>query len=66
MKDKKQLIEPTDSLRFIMDETSVSYEQNENPFPRTDFDNKFDNMIIKKYHLTTKEMEHHNTVATRQ
>lgn len=47
----------TDSLRFIMDETSAPYEQNENPFPRTDSDNEFEDMIIRKYNLTTKEME---------
>lgn len=47
----------TENLRFVMDETSAPYEQNENPFPRTDSDNEFEKMIINKYHLTTKEME---------
>ena len=50
----------TDNLRFIMDETSVPYEQNENPFPRTDSDDEFEKMIINKYHLVTKEMEEAN------
>lgn len=47
----------TDSLLFVMDETSAPYEQNENPFPQTDSDNEFEDMIIKKYNLITKEME---------
>ncbi len=47
----------TENLRFFMDETSAPYEQNENPFPRTDSDDEFDKMIIDKYHLITKEME---------
>ncbi len=42
------------------DETSVPYEQNENPFPQTDLDDEFEKMIINKYHLTTKEMEDTN------
>lgn len=50
----------TDNLRFVMDETSAPYEQNENPFPRTKADEEFDEMIISKYHLTTKEMEANN------
>ena len=44
-------------LRFLMDETSVPYPENENPFPRTKEDDVFDEMIIEKYHLITKEME---------
>lgn len=47
----------TDNLRFIMDETSTPYEENENPFIQTELDNEFERMIINKYHLTTKEME---------
>ena len=47
----------TDNLRFVMDETSVPYEQNENPFPQTDSDDEFEKTIINKYHLITKEME---------
>ncbi len=50
----------TDHLRFVMDETSVPYEQNENPFPQTDLDDEFETMIINKYHLITKEMENTN------
>lgn len=46
-----------ENLRFVMDETSAPYEQNENPFTQTDSDNEFEEMIISKYHLTTKEME---------
>ena len=45
----------TDNLRFVMDETSVPYEQNENPFPQTDSDNEFEKMIIRKYNLTTSQ-----------
>ena len=44
-----------ENLRFVMDETSTPYEQNENPFSQTDA--KFEKMIINKYHLVTKEME---------
>ena len=54
------LMYTTDNLRFVMDETSVPYEQNENPFPRTNLDDEFETMIINKYHLTTKEMEDTN------
>ena len=46
-----------DNLRFVMDETSAPYEQKENPFPQTDSDNEFEDMIIKKYNLATGEME---------
>lgn len=46
-----------ENLRFIMDETSIPYERNENPFPQTAVDEEFDKIIINKYHLTTKEME---------
>jgi hypothetical protein len=40
-----------------MDDTSVPYEQDENPFPKTNSDDEFEKMIITKYHLITKEME---------
>ena len=50
----------TDNLRFVMDETSVPYEQNENPFLQMDLGDEFEKMIISKYHLTTKEMEDTN------
>lgn len=46
-----------DNLRFVMDETSAPFEENENPFIQTETDDEFDQMIINKYHLTTKEME---------
>lgn len=46
-----------DILRFVMDETSAPYEENENPFPKTDSNDDFEKMIIDKYHLITKEME---------
>lgn len=46
-----------ENLRFVMDETSAPYEQNENPFSQTDADAKFEKMIINKYHLVTEEME---------
>lgn len=46
-----------DNLRFVMDETSVPYEENETPFVQTESDNEFEQMIISKYHLATKEME---------
>ena len=50
----------TDNLRFVMDETSVPYEQNENPFLETIEDEEFDEMISNKYHLITKEAENAN------
>lgn len=50
-----------DNLRFVMDETSAPYEENENPFVQTELDNEFEQMIINKYHLTTKEMEDHKS-----
>lgn len=46
---------------YVMDETSVPYEHNENPFPRTASDDEFEEMIINKYHLITKEMEKTNS-----
>lgn len=46
-----------DNLRFVMDDTSIPYEQNENSFLKTDSDDDFEKMIIDKYHLITKEME---------
>ncbi len=46
-----------DSLRFVMDETSAPYEEGENPYIQTELDNEFEQMIINKYNLTTKEME---------
>lgn len=48
----------TDNLRFVMDETSAPYEENENLFMQTELDNEFEQMIIKKYHLTTKIKPH--------
>ena len=53
----------TDNLRFVMDETSVPYEQNENPFLETKEDEEFEEMIINKYHLITKEAENANYVS---
>lgn len=47
----------TNNLRFVMDETSVPYEKNENPFPRKEDDEEFDKKMIDKYRLITKEME---------
>lgn len=47
----------TDNLRFVMDETSAPYEENENLFVQTELASEFEQMIINKYHLTTKEME---------
>lgn len=44
----------TDNLRFVADETSIPYEQNENPFPKTDLDDEFEKTIINKYHLRRK------------
>jgi hypothetical protein len=46
-----------ENLRFFMDETSAPYPEGQNPFPRTKEDNEFEDFIIKKYHLITKEME---------
>lgn len=40
-----------------MDETDAPYKDNENPFIRTKEDDEFDEMIIAKYNLVTKEME---------
>lgn len=45
------------TLRCYMDETSAPYSDEENPFTRTEEDDKFDEMIIAKYNLVTKEME---------
>ena len=53
-------MDSTEKLSFFMDETSAPYEDGENPFPRTKEDDEFDEMIIAKYHLTTKEMEKTN------
>lgn len=50
-------MEPTNTLRCYMDETSAPYKDNENPFVRTKEDDEFDEMMIAKYHLVTKEME---------
>ena len=49
-----------DDLRFVMDETSAPYEENKNPFEQTESDNEFEQMIINKYHLITKETESAN------
>lgn len=46
-----------DNLRFVMDETSIPYEKNETPFAQIEPDNEFEQIIINKYHLITKEME---------
>lgn len=51
----EQAKQKTDDL----DETSAPYTDNENPFVRTK-DDEFDEMIIAKYHLTTKEKEKTN------
>ena len=53
-------MDTTEKLRCFMDETSAPYEDGENPFVRTKEDDEFDEMIIAKYHLTTKEMENAN------
>lgn len=55
--DRKNIMTDWKKLRFFMDETSVPYEENENPFPRAKEDDVLDEMIIEKYHLITKEME---------
>ena len=47
-------------LRFFMDETSAPYEEKDNRFFRTKEDDEFDEMIIAKYNLVTKEMENRN------
>lgn len=41
--------------RFYMDETSVPYEKNENPYPRTTDDDDFDQKIIEKYQLQSEK-----------
>jgi hypothetical protein len=46
-----------EKLRFFTNETSMPYSENENPFLRTEEDDKFDEMIIEEYHLVTKEKE---------
>ena len=53
-------MECNQKLRFYMDETSVPYDENKNPFIRTEEDDAFDKMLIAKYHLTTVEMENDN------
>ncbi len=50
-------MESNEKQRFYMDDTSIPYEEYENPFVRTEKDDEFDEMIIKKYGLITKEME---------
>lgn len=47
----------SNKLQYFMDETSIPYEDGQNPFPRTKEDDDFDKMIIEKYHLVTKDME---------
>lgn len=47
----------SNKLRYFMDKTSIPYEDDQNPFPRTQEDDEFDKMIIEKYHLITKDME---------
>lgn len=45
------------NLRYFMDETSAPYEEGKNPFPMTEEDRAFEEALISKYHLVTKEME---------
>lgn len=40
--------------RFFMDESSLPYEENENPFKRTEEDDDFDEIMIQKYNLKWK------------
>lgn len=40
-----------------MDDTSIPFEDDENPFPRTKEDDEFDEQMIKKYNLVLKETE---------
>ena len=40
-----------------MDDTSIPYEDNENPFPRTEADDEFDRKIAKKYGLKFADEE---------
>ena len=44
-----------ENLRYYMDETSAPYPENECPYPRTEEDDAFDEMIIEKYHLNTED-----------
>ena len=37
--------------RFFMDESSIPYEENENPFTKTKEDDDFDEKMIQKYNL---------------
>lgn len=55
-------MDTTGNLRYFMDETSAPYEDGENPFPRTKEDDEFDEMMIAKHHLVTKEMEEANNM----
>jgi hypothetical protein len=41
-------------LRFLADESSRPYEDYENPFGRTQWDDDLEKMIINKYNLTPK------------
>ncbi|MCR5094276.1 MAG: hypothetical protein K6B72_09910 [Lachnospiraceae bacterium] len=50
-----------EKLRFYMDETSAPYKEYENPFVRTENDDAFDKMLIRKFHLTTIEMENESS-----
>ena len=40
-----------------MDDTSIPFEDDENPFPRTKEDDEFDERMITKYGLKVKEYE---------
>ena len=51
------MVDDVNDLRFYMDETSAPYSDKDNPFKRTKEDDEFDEMIIEKYKLITKEME---------
>lgn len=41
-------------LRYYMDESGAPYENDEKLFPRTQHDDEFDEMIIRKYNLVEK------------
>ena len=44
-------------FRYYMDDTSIPFEDDDNPFPRTKEDDEFDEKMIKKYNLVLKEKE---------
>ena len=41
---------------FYMDDTSIPYDVDDNPYPRSESDERFDDEIISKYQLMASEI----------